>query len=365
MGDIIVPQKGGALLGEGTYGCVFTAALACAAGSAKATQPRKGFVGKVSELSDVKEEINAGRRLGKLPEAKRYFVLPQIDSLCVPAPLAQQADPDVKDCDPFQKFGFDGMVQYQMPFGGKSIYDIALEPATFPFETCVLTLLEAGTVLALHNYVHYDLHGGNILFDEQFMPRMIDFGQSFSAGPDITQETLDKRRKIYAPDFGPEPPEVTIITGLLKKIPTRQCIEDVLAKKEGLKQAEQMLGLQRAKQSQEFVKFWSSSTTVRAADWVGFFKLYWPQFDAWAIGAYLVKLLKRLLDSPKFAARPEWQQRREVLLEVMRGLLEMSPRRRLDCVEALALIDPANAVLSSPSGKAWLDARAKMRAQLE
>ena len=45
---------------------------------------------------------------------------------------------------------------------------------------------------------------------------------------------------------------------------------------------------------------------------------------------------------------------------VLRGMLRTSPRERLDCVEALAMYDPTNELVTGDDGRVWLE---KKRAQ--
>jgi hypothetical protein len=46
---------------------------------------------------------------------------------------------------------------------------------------------------------------------------------------------------------------------------------------------------------------------------------------------------------------------------VLRGLLRMSPAERLDCVEALALYDPTNDLVTSSMGRTWLEKKQASR----
>jgi hypothetical protein len=77
--------------------------------------------------------------------------------------------------------------------------------------------------------------------------------------------------------------------------------------------------------------------------------------DAWALGHNLVGILRRLLLSKKFTDSEEWAKKQGVIKQVLQGLLQASPKKRIDAVEALALYDPMNDVVSSASGKAWLE----------
>ena len=231
----------------------------------------------------------------------------------------------------------------------------------FPF---FRQLLEAGALLALRGFVHYDLHLGNLLLDPKTrLPRLIDFGMAFNAR-EITADTLEDRWKVYSPDYNPEPPEVTVMTGIRNNQTARKVLLEMAEKREVLHLAERILGLPRSKQLQEFGKFWTTSNAVRQKDWVAAFKLYWPAFDAWGVGYILFQLYRVIIQSKDVQAQADWTSHTARVKEVLRGLLRLDPRQRLDCVEALQILDPGNPILESSTGKAWLDERDKVRAAL-
>ena len=86
--------------------------------------------------------------------------------------------------------------------------------------------------------------------------------------------------------------------------------------------------------------------------------------DAWAIGHALASTLYKLSLSNQFMKSAEWKQKSSAVKAVITGLLKASPRVRLDCVEALALYDPTNELLSSPTGKAWLQKKQAQREKM-
>jgi hypothetical protein len=131
-------------------------------------------------------------------------------------------------------------------------------------------------------------------------------------------------------------------------------IQDILKEKPSLAQAERVLGMSRAKQMANLKDFWETSKSVQTRDWVTFYRLYWPKVDSWAIGVNLLGTLQPLLMTKQFVESKEWIQKQGIVKEVIRGLVQTDPRTRLDCVNALAIYDPMNALLSEPSGKAWL-----------
>jgi len=352
---VIVPQTGGRLLGQGTYGCVFTPPLLCKTKTGVKPDPKK--LGKISQVQDVKHEIQAGKDLKGVPYSS-YFILPEIDSLCVPAPMEQQTEPDIAKCGPIETYGTSKMVHYQMRYGGKSIHVVMRSQTAKPysFNTFMKHMLEMGSVLIINGYVHADFHTNNVLLTNSMEPRLIDFGKAFAAKR-IDQALIDEMWTDYMPSYPYESPDASMMIAAHSNHSLRECIEDIKREKQSVINVEQVLGVSRQSQMEELKDFWRNSRAVKAQDWVSYWKTYWPVNDAWGMGAILVDLLRRRLLDPKFVAG-EWVHRREVIEGILRGLLQSSPRKRMDCLEALALFDPMNPIVVGP-GRAWLDARRK------
>lgn len=352
-------MDGGAIIGQGRYGCVFDPPLLCEDAIEK-KKGRQRMVGKLSDIADAKDEIIASRVLSEIANAKEYFVLADLGSYCDDIiPLNEQPDKKgIQMCEPIQHFGNKKIVHYTMPFGGISIwkyFESRNEP--FPVRAMITHILEGAAIMALNGYVHYDIHNNNILV-EGSKARFIDFGQSFSSY-NITQDTLDERWKEYKPSFPTEAPEVTVITGLRKGYTFDSVVKQVIKEKPALKTAETVLGLSRFKQLNDFVTFWKTSIVCKKSDWLGFFRLYWPAFDAWAIGVIITQIYSKALSIKNVA--PDWRTLNGEIKELLKGLLRMDPRRRLDSVEALHLFNPSSHVVSSASGKAWLEERQAVR----
>ena len=356
-------QEGGNLLGQGTYGCVFDPPLLCDKAKRK-QQGQEGLLGKITLRGDFINEKNASEILASVPNWDRYFVLIDGKSICNMAPVQKQTDKKaIFGCEVFRKYGTDQMIHFTMEYGGISIDKILKKiqkVGKFPIFDFFKHALEAGALLALKRFSHYDIHGANILVDEKtLMPRMIDFGMSFDAN-NITEEVLDSRWKKYDPVFPQEPPEITILTGIRHGLSAKQALIDVSREKSSLRNAEIQIGLSRMEQSRAFIRFWNASAIVKTRDAVAFFKMYWPAFDAWGIGVYLLSIF-RMLKSVQVSDVQEMQMR---IKGVLRGLLRMDPLERLDCVEALALWDPDNALFEREDARLWLEQREASRAKI-
>jgi serine/threonine protein kinase len=353
-------MDGGAIIGQGNYGCVFDPPLLCE----EAVEKRAGrVVGKLAKKSDAKDELLATTVLSEIPNSKEYFVLANLGSYCDDVvPLKEQ--PDKKGlamCEPIERYGSKDMVHYTMPFGGISIMKyFESGRKLFPVRDMITHALEGAALMTLNGYIHYDIHMGNILI-EGSKPRFIDFGFSFSSY-NIVQATLDERWKVYNPAYPAEPPEVTVITGLRNWYTLEGTVKQVLKEKPSLKAAETMLNLSRFTQLNEFMKFWKTSAVCKKQDWLGFFRLYWPAFDAWGMGFIIIYIYSKALYVKNDI--PDWRELSGQIKEILRGLLRMDPRRRLDCVEALHAFSPSSHVVSSASGKAWLQQRRAVRGLL-
>jgi len=180
---------------------------------------------------------------------------------------------------------------------------------------------------------------------------------SFSAN-NITEEVLNTRWKVYSPDWDPEPPEITLITAIRKHHKINEVINDMIRQKGILKYAESLLGLSRQTQLNGFIKFCTTSNSIKNNEWVAFFKSYWSGFDSWGIGVVLLNLIRMttvyyssISDIPGLTS----------IKTACKGLIQMNPRDRLDCLEALSIVDPTNSVLNTVTGRAWIKEKNAIR----
>jgi len=347
-------QNGGKILGQGTYGCIFDPPLLCE----KRRRIKRNRVGKLTNLIDAQEEREAAIALHKIENWSDYFIVADLKSFCRPKPIKEQHEENIWSCDVVREIGFEGMLHFEMPLGGKSLYETLrsanLSPGKFAIFNFIEHLLEAGAQMVLAGFCHFDIHPGNILMDAKMVPKLIDFGDSFTLS-EIDEQLLDERRKVFSPSFSTEAPEMMVLSGLRHGKTIDDCMMEAMSVKQPLILAERFLGLSKRKQAEKFRIFWGTSRAVRDSDWVIFWQTYWPMFDSWAIGSIIIEMLNRLirrgdstnLDSP----------RTEVLQNVLKMMLQMNPRERFDCVEALNMFDPLNKVLKTAAAKEWLEKR--------
>jgi len=377
---VIVPvaQTGGHFVNQGSYGCIFSPPLKCksrlpvaATASKKGAKQHSDNIAKISKSSHIVQELYAAKFFENAALAKKYFILAKLDTICkeLKAPN-KQPEPDIMKCDIFNPLSgsaidYTKLWQYEMEFGGPPLYKkipkhLTYLPAKFDFFTFMRQMLEIGTFLALNGFVHNDLHKANIVMDNDFFPRVIDFNRSFSV-QQINGKLVEARFANFQPDAGHVPPEISAIDGLNEKHSISEIMEAIRNKKPEIKMIEQFLGITKLAQMREFRQFWSSSPTVQSSSWTKFYRLYWPTMDAWGIGHVLMGILTRLHGLKTFYSTPEWNHKKFIVKSVMRGLLRTSPRERIDCVEALSMYDPMNKVLLSDAGRVWLEKKHAMR----
>lgn len=366
-------MEGGRFLGSGTYGCAFTPPLLCKSG-----KHNQGKVGKITLDRFALQEIQVANRIRKIPLARHYFLLPEPES-CNVKPEEQQTDVGLEECrDELEAQGSEldlaTTKQLVMPFGGTKafyelFYDQSLHPKHFDYFHFMGHILEAGATLLLAGVCHFDIHPGNMVIDKQKVVRILDYGLSFVTS-NISQVVLDGRWKRlrfgfeenagHPANHNSEPPEITIMNAIRqKKYTVEQAIQLTIQGKQVFQDMEKYLGISNESSRDDMEKFWRTSDLARKREFVRLWKIYWPGFDAWAIGCILMETLGILILLPDFIKGP-FATKKPLVLATLRGLLDPNPRDRLDCIEALALYDPGNPWLAR-FGKKWLASRKQQR----
>ena len=109
---------------------------------------------------------------------------------------------------------------------------------------------------------------------------------------------------------------------------------------------------------------WSQeSQSFQQKDFLTCWKLYWPGFDAWSIGALLLEVLETQVSIQAFNQSEQWKNNGSTIQNVLRGLCKGHPAQRLDAVEALHLLtNGSNPLISAGSvGADWVVQKQKKR----
>lgn len=347
-------QMGGKQIAEGAFGCIFSPPLRCANKPAAPAKSTKGKLGKLTGYEDIKNEIVSTKYLRQFSKASEYCILPELDTICVP----DTKTPLVDNCDVLKEHPEKKHFQFNLEYGGitlkKTLLTVNPSFTTIPFFTLMRHLLEIGAFFVIHGFIHNDIHGNNIVLDDDFRPRVIDYGRSYIHDK-ITSTTVQELSADYRPSLGQISPETSAEHGIRDGVPFTTILRDISREKPALEWGEKILGLSRTRQMAEFKEFWENSRAVQTGDWVTFYRLYWPVVDSWAIGNNILQVLRRMNVTEQFTGNKEWVEQRGVVKQVLRGLLRTSPKLRLDAMQALAIYDPTNDLVLGASGKAWLE----------
>ena len=191
---------------------------------------------------------------------------------------------------------------------------------------------------------------GNILVDSANVPRIIDVNLSV----DVRNHAnlLKRLTHVYSPVYMQESPDNAILVGAQQGISGQVVINDIMRFKTILVTVRSVLGISEREQRASIEAFYKSSPVAQRGDIVAWFSFYWRLCDSWAIGCGIVWLISRLNLWKSFVEGP-YALYQANLLKVLRRMCEMNPKKRIDAVQALAMLDPDNFVVRT-YGKKWL-----------
>lgn len=335
-------QDGGALLGQGVFGCIFEPVPYCANGSVFKNIGDAPAVGKLTS-EDPKAELAIGTAIMALPLASAYFALPSAG--CQPSMPIK--DPEAKGCRVITESGegtkFSLLI---MPAGGQQIlkYGLDIERLEKNYKHIFTHLLEGGIIYQNAGYVHNDIHMGNILVDDKGVARFIDFGLAFKIANVKVWEDANFGRT-FKPNHGWQAPEVhawrmrysgeNLVDGVrkLKKLnPEYAKMEHQFAWRKPALRA--------------LADLFTTSNVVVAKDEAGFIREYGKKFDSWRVGLCMWFLWDDMLRWPLFV-KTDLYKERELIRKVLGGLTDFDPRTRLTYADALHILDPTSTMLQS------------------
>ena len=340
-------QTGGKIIGKGSYGCAFDPPLKCADGSEKEHSGHK--VGKMTSKSEALKENYITAILKQIPDAEKYYSI--LLDTCTLKPRTQQEETDLRKCDVLVRKPYARFTQLIMPYSGQSIhfFNKEIKSGAVDFYAFGRQLLEAAALLLTRGVVHYDLHKGNILVRDLSAPTIIDFGLSWQVKllPKIAGDLASHN---YEPEYAQYSPELSIPEALNSGLPLDDLLfREILEKKRVSKMAERLLGVSIDGAVKDLGDFVRDSISVKERNWLKFYQMYWPKFDAWSVGRILLEMYYAITSGRGYRPTPQ----DAVYARVLRGLSASSPKKRLNAVQALTLWDPASPVLRSADVQMW------------
>ena len=340
-----ITLKGGKLFDEGMYGCIFTPALKCK-DDKKQYDESSYSLSKliIKEYADKEWSIMA--KIKKIPIWKNYFIVSEPP--CVPAPI--QKERDLALCPPLTNsdYKLSDFRILTMPYGGTPLTSYRVQLANFDFMGFVIHFIEAGALLNLFGIVHRDIHSGNILVDNEQVPRIIDYNLSILVESNVT---LGELKHKYDANLAQEPPDSTLVNAVQQGYNYEKVINSIITRKQVLKKVRTMLGVTVEEQWESLESWYNKSKAAKAGDEVAWFNNYWRTIDSWAIGVNIIDFISKLSLWPEFITT--LNKVRGKLFPVLKRMCEVNPKRRVDCVQALSMLAPNSFIIRKYS-KEWL-----------
>jgi len=348
---------GGRIKGQGTYGCVFQPALRCR-NNKKIAQSK---VGKITSREDATNELDIAIYMKSLPDFNEYAIIPESEP-CIPLIQERQTENDLDECDFIEDNKLQDSIQLIMPWGGVPLDRINLDPRSFDFFQFAEDLLATGAFLVLNDICHFDIWGQNLLFNRDNKPRLIDFGFAFRPSKLDATDIKNRWREIGF-DHNTETPEVTMMMGIHDGISPSTAAQKLQFAKPAVILLATLCNVSPSEWATDLVQWSNESQSFQQHNWLNCWKLYWPGFDAWAIGAVLLDILEIQISNRSFTTSSKWIERRDTVKTVLRGLCRANPVHRLDAVEALNILTNGMhpLVAAGSAGSEWVSEKAARR----
>ena len=341
---------GGRLIDAGTYSCIFDPPLKCRSKSRPKgilikKHSNERMISKLMITEEAEVEWAISEKIRKIPLWKNYFAVSE--TICHLDP--KQTEPDLKTkCEVIKNIAPEQLRALQMPFAGKPIYNHRI-PGNFNLIAFMTHILEAGSLLLLGNIIHFDLHPGNILIDNHEIPRIIDFNLSMVSDISIPESQLSYR---YSHNFhlSQQPPDYTALIGINQHKEIGKITRNIDEKKI-IKDMKVLLGIPRDTVINEILRISNKNSIISQGDIAEWFYRYWTKIDSWAFGTYFVGMLTVHSITPQIANA---FRKYPKIKRVLRGLCEIDPEKRWDCMQALYYLNP-DSVIIKRYGQKWLN----------
>ncbi len=344
---------GGAFISSGVYGCVFRPVLPCKDG--KPIDPMHlSNISKISSMDRkyLDKEIAVGRRIRKIPIADHYFALAR-DGICEAPETMLKKDSGAGECEMMYDEDERGKKKYmiQQPFGGRDFEKTILtsyKPETIDFYKIGQRLLEGLVIMAVTGVVHTDLHRENILIDKHANPKIIDFGAAVIIGDSVKHIVRE-----FDPKYSQIAPEMSLWDAWRDKMETTVAARRIATEKSSMSLLRIYNGDSVDDQVRKLAEYRMRSAYFKRGDFEGWWAIHWPKIDVWSGGFVLLHLWNRLSKYDGFAKNKVYIEKRRLILDVLRGMMDVNPMRRLNAVQALQKWAPTSVVLRRYAGK-WL-----------
>ena len=347
-------QDGGALIGKGKYGCIFTSELKCKSGTIKNTiqhSPQSGIrISKLLLSHNAEMEMKISNLIQKIDGWDRYFAV--AESMCEPTKnQTNEVMNDIEDCEIAKKARdankWSRIRVLSMVYRGENLKHYRFDFKKTDIVKIFIQMVEAGAQLVLHDIVHRDLHAGNGVVDKRGRIRFIDYNLSIHASSHVSANRLSH---VYSSSLNQEPPDMMLVNAIYHGMDGTRILEQFINKRPIIRFMIRELKYHHTAVMHHLFDMYRipSILTGNMEEW---FHSYWRTIDSWSIGILILEQIQLLRTNHLFESM--YQPNRDVIRLALRCMCDMNPNHRFDCVQALRILDPMNPILQSARARNW------------
>lgn len=210
-------MKGGKLIAEGGYGCVFHPGIDCNGKNFKT----KKYVSKIQRYDlSAKDEIKIGKIIKDINGYGNHFA-PIIKHCEIDIAKIKKTEKDTDNCSIIKKNKSKKFVLMKLPYinGDDFINYLVSQKNSIQIVNSIINsynhLVRSCQMLVSKSIMHYDIKGSNILYDiDKQAPILIDFGLSCDMSKKKTDSFFKKIFYVFAPQYYVWPLEVHYLSYL-------------------------------------------------------------------------------------------------------------------------------------------------------
>ena len=311
-------------IATGAYGCVYLPPLMC---SRQKKQTHDGsYLTKVQLTKHAEKEIEITQPIRQIPNWRYYFIIPE-NNVCHPTTRNM---PMLGKCEAIEDKGRTNISLYHMKYGGTPIASAEIVLTKFSIRFFLKHLLEAVALLNSKGLVHADLHVHNVLIDDNYIPRIIDFGKMTRLSETDT-DAIFSTFFVFDEGYEQMPPECLLFTAKSKYpgASYSRAIQEIFKMRRAFKELREVLNYSYEKQAEHLTAWWLS--TNESTNPQQFWSQMAPTFDVWSIGVITTHLISKFMLWPQYKSDPE-------VLYVLRKMCHLDPRRRWSAKQALDVL---------------------------
>lgn len=336
--------SGGHLMDEGMYGCIFTPSLLCKNKKDQPLPANTSYLSKLIGVDSAELEYSIATIIRGIPLWKNYFSV--ATSICEPS--LKQTDEDISKCEIIGSKSLSTFRILSMTYGGSPLHNFNFKVDSFDMMVFFTHLISAGALLSLFGIVHRDIHQGNILVDNETIPRIIDFNLSIIK-ENVNADELAHSHNVMLPQ---ESPDATLVNAISLGYKRSKVIRSIILKKNIIKKIRSLLGISYESMVESLDQFTSTSKSMLSGDTLLWFTTYWRTIDSWSIGVIIVELITTFSLWSAFASTIT--KHKTQLFPLLRRMCAVNPLQRVDCVQALYYLQPNHFIIRKYA-KAWMD----------